>query len=200
MKSFDFVFLGSVLASAVLIARAAYLLIRGKWARAGRTGLFLVGFVAAYAGVLIGVSLSSRTRYVPLGTEFRFDDWCFAVVGAERAPAVGPAHAIGVFELVTVQVSNRGRGRAQREKNVGAYLLDAAGKRYGVSEAGQTALDSEGRGGSALDSMVNAGDSIRRTLVFTCLRMRGTWGRLSIMVTGRASSSARARVISTRRS
>ena len=170
MKIFDLVFLGSVVACAMLIMRALYLLVRKKWRAAARTMVFLVAFVGAYVAVLIGVSLTSSPSYVPLGTEFRFDDWCFAVVDSQRVSELGDGRGVlrprGVFQLVTIDVSNRGRGRPQRERNVGAYLLDGTGRRYDVSESGQGALDSSGRGGLALDSVVNAGASVRRTLVF----------------------------------
>src|SRR5438477_1104868 len=128
MRFFDLVFLGFVLLCAVLVARTLYLLIRRKYRRAGRTTLFLLLFVGTYTAALLVASLTSRPTYVPLGTEFRFDDWCFAVTGSERVSSIGEGQDSvrphGVFQLVTVRVSNRGRGRAQREKNVGAYLLD----------------------------------------------------------------------------
>src|SRR6266478_2576460 len=134
MTSFDLVFAASFLFAVGLFVRAMYLLVRRRWKSAARTGVALAAFVGVYAVVLLTVSLTSSPRYYPLGTEFRFDDWCFAVERVETAPVVGEGRdalrPAGVFRLVTVRVLNRGRGRAQREKNVGAYLLDAAGHRY----------------------------------------------------------------------
>jgi hypothetical protein len=168
MTFFDFVFLGSFLLCITLVARALYLLVRRRWRRAARTAIILLGFIGAYMSVLVITSFLSSPTYAPLGTEFRFDDWSFAVVDSRRVLTLddGRTHSNGVFQLVTVRVSNRGRGRPQREKNVTVYLLDSVGRRYEVSPSAQAALDASRRGGQPLDSIVNAGSSIQRTVVF----------------------------------
>lgn len=170
LSAFELVFVASALLSVALTVRSAYLLARKRWRRAAAALGLLGVLVIAYASTLILTSLASSPRYVPLGTEFRFDDWCFVVEKYETARSLGEGtgavRAHGEFCLVTIRVLNRGRGRAQRERNVWAYVMDPSGRRFGVSTAGQGVLDASGSGGQPLDSLVPPGGSISRTLVF----------------------------------
>jgi len=167
---FELVFIASALLAVSLTLRLVYVLLRRRWRESLVTLVWLGALIIAYATTLIATSLTSTPKYVPLATEFCFDDWCFAVERSEIASSLvegsGTVRPKGEFRLVTVRVSNRGHGRAQREHNVGAYLLDASGRRFDVSGPAQAELDAAGRGGQPLDSLVPAGGSITRTLVF----------------------------------
>jgi hypothetical protein len=170
ISPFELIFIACALLVISLSVRLVYLLLRRRWRMAAVTLVWLGAMIVAYATTLIVTSLTSSPKYVPLGTEFRFDDWCFAVERSQTARSLGEGpgalHPAGEFRLITIRVSNRGRGRAQRERNVGAYLLDTSGRRLDVSASAQAELDASGRGGQPLDSLVPPGSSITRTLVF----------------------------------
>lgn len=169
-SAFELVFVAAVLLAIALTVRSAYLLMRRRWRKAAATLGMLGALVVVYSTALIITSLASSPKFVPLGTEFRFDDWCFIVERCETARSVGEGigalRATGEFRLVTIRVLNRGRGRAQRERNVWAYVVNPAGRRFEVSAEGQAVLDASGAGGQPLDSLVPPGSSITRTLVF----------------------------------
>ena len=170
ISPFELVFIASALLAIGLAVRLVYLLLRRRWRKSVVTLVWLGALIIAYATTLVVTSLTSSPKYVPIATKFCFDDWCFAVERSEIASSLGEGPGTvrpkGEFRLVTIRVSNRGRGRVQREHNVGAYLLDASSRRFQVSEPAQAALDASGRGGQPLDSLVPAGSSISRTLVF----------------------------------
>src|SRR5690349_4709064 len=107
ISAFEFVFVASALLAVVLTVRSVYLVVRGRWRRAAATLGVLGALVVAYAATLVLTSLVSSPRYVPLGTEFCFDDWCFVVEKCEAVRSLGEGtgavKAGGEFRLVTVR-------------------------------------------------------------------------------------------------
>ncbi len=166
MTLFDLIFLIAALALLVATASAMYLAVRRRWPAVSRLGWRTVAATVAYFAVLIAVSLTARPRLLPVGTSQCADEWCIAVTGATRETAIDTAKARGVFEIVTVEVTNQGRGRRQREADVYAYLVDADGRRFQVSPAGESALERSGAAGDSLTGFVDAGSRRESHLVF----------------------------------
>ena len=73
------------------------------------------------------MSLTTPGKHVPIGESQCFDEWCIAVVGVEKPAAIGGVRPNGVFWIVNARVSNRGRGRRQRETGAFVYLVDRDG-------------------------------------------------------------------------
>ncbi|HEY4321007.1 MAG TPA: hypothetical protein VGM77_07455 [Gemmatimonadales bacterium] len=166
MTLFDLLFLVCAMALLVTCLRGLYLAARRRWMSLGSLVIKLATAIAVYLAVLLGVSIVSPARLLPLGEPQCADEWCIAVTGSARTATIDGTAARGTFDIVTVRVSNRGLGRRQREVDVYAYLMDAAGHTYQVSPAGEAALQHTGISGDSLTDFVDAGRSIERHLVF----------------------------------
>jgi hypothetical protein len=83
-----------------------------------------------------------------------------------RQHAIWDVKAQGVYYVVTLRVSNRSRGRRQRETDVYTYLVDSRGGRIEVSPAGQGALGHAGLGGAPPTSFVDPGEAFESRLAF----------------------------------
>jgi hypothetical protein len=117
---------------------------------------WIAGVWVVYVVALVMVSLVQRQRVVAIGQEQCFDEMCFAVVGVEEVPGFLIRDGSRLVR-VSVRVSNGGLGRAQSERLMRAYLLDAQGRRW---------EESEGVSGVRLTARVAAGDSVVSEPVF----------------------------------
>jgi hypothetical protein len=117
---------------------------------------WIAGVWVAYVIALVTVSLVQRQRVVAMGQEQCFDEMCFAVVGVEEVPGFLVRDGSRLVR-VSVRVSNGGLGRAQSERLMQAYLLDAQGRRW---------EESEGVSGVRLTARVPAGDTVVSEPVF----------------------------------
>ncbi len=166
MTVYDLLFIVSFFVTAGALVRIPYLLLRRRRTAVAATATRIGIFVAAYATVLIAVSVLSPGRIVPIGEARCFDEWCITVTSAERTPRIGDVPATGTFEVVTTRVSSRSRGRRQREIDVYPFLIDGSGRRFDVSPTGQEALRRAGLAGEPLTSFVDPGDSFDSRLAF----------------------------------
>jgi len=162
----DLVFILSFLGMVVAVSRIVWRLARGRLTDAKRSAARLAGFLALYFAVLLAVSMTTPGKRVPVGESQCFDEWCIAVVGVEKPASIGGVRPNGVFWIVNARVSNRGRGRGQRETGAFAYLLDRDGHRFDPSPEGQAALARQGTGGSRLTAFVDPGGSFSSRIVF----------------------------------
>ncbi len=115
----DLLFLVAMLATLVAAMRTLWSLSTGARGVARRTTVRWAVGALAYFAVLVVVSMVQPTRVVPLGDDECFDDWCIAVTSVEPADA---------RMVVTLRVSNRGRGRTQAEPDAYVYLRDNEGR------------------------------------------------------------------------
>lgn len=127
--------LGLILAVVAAVALAA-----------GRRFRWLVGFVAVYALVLIGVSLVTPRRSFAPGERRCFDDWC---VTADSARKVG-----GEWETVVVVSSDAKRVRQRGFASV--ELEDGRGRRYAAAVEPEPPLSGE----------LGPGESFRSRIVY----------------------------------
>jgi hypothetical protein len=146
----DLLFLAAMLATVAAVILAFWRLVSGSRDAARRTAIWWASGAAVYLAVLLVVSLVQPGRVVPLGSDECFDDWCIAVTAAERNEA---------RMVVTMRVSNRGRGRAQAEPDAYVYLLDTDGREIHPSSTASP------ESAASLDDRIPAGQS--RTLQVT---------------------------------
>lgn len=125
MSLYDLLFLLLVLTTLLTLLRATYLGIRGRGGKARRLLRNWCVGAAAYFAIVIAVSLVAPRRVIELHAPLCWDDLCLAVENVQQT--AGPA---GTTYEVTLRMSSRARQRAQREKNVVAYLTDEHGGRY----------------------------------------------------------------------
>jgi len=141
--------------SAIGVAGAAISLRRGEEDRVRRAAGWLVGVWVVYGCVLVGVSLEQRQKVIAMGEPECFGEMCFTVRRVEEVPGYLIRDEQRLLR-VTVQVANRGRA-ARREGSIGAYLVDAQGRRWSASR---------GVGGVGLTARVGGGETILSEPVF----------------------------------
>src|SRR4051794_37365551 len=110
MNVFEPLFLLLVLFAIITLVTAVILAVAGKTKRAGSLLKRLGAGVAVYMSVVIAVSAIGPRREFPLGERRCFDDWCIAVVEAQRVPA----STGGIYEI-SLRLSNRGKRRPMGE-------------------------------------------------------------------------------------
>jgi hypothetical protein len=125
MGLFDLLFLLLVLASLAALIAVIGRAVRGRFRTAALLYAGYFGGLALYLGIVVAVSVTSPQRVLALGEDLRSDDWCIAVDEATRSGS--PARQICT---VTLRLSSRARGVAQRENGVVVYLVDEKGRRF----------------------------------------------------------------------
>jgi hypothetical protein len=138
---------------------------------------WIAGIWLVYVAVLATVSARQPQRVVGLGQEQCFGDMCFAVKKVEELPRFLGVNGLGDgsrLVRVTVEVKNKGKGDAESDDLLRAYLIDAQGRRW---------VESKGVSGNRLTGRVAAGDEMLSEPVFklpadaTGLRLVFTHGR-----------------------
>lgn len=170
MSIFDLLLIAMFLGTAGVLLMTFVSIFLRRWALVRRSlvGLLIVWVVYLTVGTVVAMMTSQRTQAI--GTDRCFDEMCFNVTGFRRVLRIGEsdtcAQAHGIFYIVDVRVSNRSRGRTQRERGRKGMLIDKMGRQYDVSAEGMRALTAvEGRSPD-LSAEVEPGGSIAAKLVF----------------------------------
>jgi len=114
-----------VLVTIITLVTAAVLALSGKLARAGRNLRRLAIGAAVYFAVVMAVSILSPRKVYHLGDTQCFDDWCIAVVDAQRTST----NQTTLYE-VSLRLSSRAKRVPMGEKGTVVYLTDAQERRY----------------------------------------------------------------------
>jgi hypothetical protein len=171
MSIFDLLLILLVSATAVSAVVAIVALFFRRWAVAGKLLAGVVVVWIVYLGVGTVVAVLAPQHTMTLGQDRCFDEMCFAVMGWNRMPstnamsgAVDPDRSV---YFVDVRISNRSRGRVQREIGRKGVLIDRSGRVYEVSEAGMRRFSPVGGAPyPGLDAQVGPGQSLETRLVF----------------------------------
>lgn len=113
-----------------------YALLKHQVHRARNVSLIALLWIAGYLIALLGVSLLTPQVILHPHQEHCFDDMCFSVVSASTRKTLGspPSQFTtqGTYYLITVQLRNAGRGRAQKPFSPSFVLVDRQGNNYEV--------------------------------------------------------------------
>ncbi len=164
MSIFDLLLILLVLGTAVAVVAGVASLFLRRWKFAGwvLAGVIVVWIVYLGAGTVAAVR--APQHIMSIGEDRCFDEMCFAVTGWNRTPSRNTGRS---FYLVAVRITNRSRGRAQRELGRKGVLIDRSGRVYDVSAEGmRTFSPVGGRPFPGLDAEVGPGQSLETTLVF----------------------------------
>lgn len=166
---FEMLLVVCALGSVVTWARAAVVAARKGLGSGLRILAVWIGLASLYVALVGVVALASPQRVFRRGESRCFDDWCVAVQGVVPAPELGPAERpvrpSNRFLVVTLRLSNRGHG-PQRAGSAAVRILDAEGRRWEPSKAGQRAWeDAHGRT-APLTERIPGGGSYTTTRVF----------------------------------
>jgi hypothetical protein len=124
-----------------------------------------MGCSLAYAVVLLGASLSSKTRQLAPGTDKCFDDWCASVIGSRILPRTNSV-ASNELIAVTLRISNRARQAAFRPSQPRVILMLPDGDTLASSEVAQSEFEKQAGPQDDLAKRLLAGESFQTTLVF----------------------------------
>lgn len=155
MKATELLLLGLVGWTGIGVLGVGVSMWRGERERVWRGVGWLVGVWLLYLCVLVAVSLGQRQRVVAIGEPQCFDDMCFTVTRVEELPGFLIRDGRRLVR-VSVRVTNQGR-KAQSEKLIGVYLVDAQARRWEMSP---------GVDGVALTTKVMAAESVVSEPVF----------------------------------
>ncbi len=160
MNLWELLLAALVLWTAIGIAGTLLALARRERAKALRGGLWIAGIWIVYLSAEVLVAKTQKQRIVAVGKRECFDEMCFSIAKTEEVPSFfGRNIADDGTQLlrVSVLVENKGRGRAQSEGLVRAYLLDGAGRPW---------FELPGLGSVPLTAPVPAGGSVISRPVF----------------------------------
>jgi hypothetical protein len=164
MTLFDLLLILLLLATVAGVVTAFAALFFRRRALATRSLVAVVSAWAVYLGIGTAVALMTPQHIVSLGEDRCFDEMCFAVMGYHRTPSTNAGKSL---YLVDVRISNRSRGRAQREIGRKGVLIDRSGRVYQASTQGMQALSpANGMPLPGLDAEVAPGQSLQTKLVF----------------------------------
>jgi hypothetical protein len=155
MKATELLLLGLVGWTAIGVIGVGVSLWRGERQRVRRGVAWLIGVWVVYLCVVVGVSLGQGQRVVGMEEPQCFDEMCFKVIRVEEVPGFLIRDGRRLLR-VSVEVRNRGQ-KAQRERLIRAYLLDAQGRRWKMSA---------GVNGVELTARVTGGHSVVSEPVF----------------------------------
>jgi hypothetical protein len=154
----------TVVAAFVATVGVIHALLREKRELLQAIGLGALIWAAAYAAILLTMSLTSRPRVLGLHEAKRFCGFYLdchmgvAVEAVDRAKTLG----WGRLWIVTVNVSNTALRVPLRLHNARAVVVDGQGRRYGRDTAAEQRLG----GVASLDRQVGPGESYTVRLVF----------------------------------
>ena len=166
---FELLFGLLVLISAVMLVAVLVLGFRGRRPAATRWLRVLGAGWAVYLLVVSLVAAATPQRIIPLNSDLCSDELCFAVVNVLTARQIGSdsqlLSAKGMFYIVTVRLTNHGRGKAQSERGLHARLWSPK-RAYEVSNAGQRAWNAAHPENTALTTRVLPRNSALSDQVF----------------------------------
>ncbi|MGA2049468.1 MAG: hypothetical protein ABSG96_17345 [Terracidiphilus sp.] len=164
MTLFDLLLILLVFVTAIAVVVAIVALFFRRWGVVGRLFAGVIVVWGVYLGVGTVVALRAPQHIMRLGEDRCFDEMCFAVTGWTRVPSSNVGRS---YYLVTVRITNRSRGRAQRELGRKGVLIDRSGRVYEISPEGMHGNSLVGGPPfPGLDAEVGPGQSLVTTQVF----------------------------------
>jgi hypothetical protein len=204
-------FLGTALGLLGGILLIGLALLARRWRRAGKIGLILLGWIAVYAVVLLGVSLTSQVRHIQLGSERCFDEMCYSVQAVSVVHTLGAiphqVAAQGNYTLITIRLRSAAKRTAQRPSQPNLFLIDADGWSYSQMLSSGTEMNlPPGQpitASQVWEQPVQPGESLLRTVAFDLpigVRQAGLVltegiGPLSVIIIGDENSFLHARTV-----
>jgi hypothetical protein len=155
-----FVFL---ITTVILTAVLAYRKVRRR--SIGKLSVAILSCLIAYAVTLVGVSLTSETRQLQLGTDKCFDDWCATITGIRLLPKAGEGSSSKVV-VVTLRISNHARRAAFRPSQPRVTLVLSSGEMLSPSASAQSEFEKQSGPQENLAKRVVAGETFQTSLAF----------------------------------
>jgi len=130
----------TILILVVALLAAVVILVSGHARFALRISQGVLAWIAAYALLLVVVSLTSPRQILEPGQEHCFDEMCFSVQGVSTTRTLGSdgqqVTAQGVYYVVSINLRNAARGTAQKPSLTNFWVTGEQGRRYRPLTAG----------------------------------------------------------------
>jgi Domain of unknown function (DUF4352) len=107
-----------------------------------------VGILAAIGVSVLATlaALNRRDQFVGLNQEIQYDDFAFSVESVRKTASLGigqhQSKPQGLYYVITLKIANHAKRVDYRFKYQSARLVDVEEKEFGLSPAGQQALES----------------------------------------------------------
>ncbi len=160
MNRWELLLLALALWTALGLAGTALALIRRERQKARRGLAWIAAVWVLYLAVELAAARMQKQRIFAAGQRKCFDEMCFSVAAVDEVPSFFGRNVPGdgtKLVRVSVLLENKGRGHAQSERLLRAYLMDRTGR-------GWTELP--GLGGNPLSSLVSPGGVVTSRPVF----------------------------------
>jgi hypothetical protein len=126
-----------------------------------KTWFITFGIVLGYFILLLAFSLTSKTTTLPLNQDKCFDEWCASVIGINKK-----SFDTTTTYFVTIQISNHGRGRAQKPDSPAVYVVDDQEIKYVESEKAKSEYEKQHGQQRLITSRIDAQSNYQTTMVF----------------------------------
>ncbi len=161
MTIFDLLFILVFLTCAAALVLACWNALRGRRDTATWMLKRIAAFASAYLAIVVVVALASPQRIIAAGTNQCADDWCIAVLRAQRWPVKDSK-----WLAVTLRVSSRALRVEQSARDARVYLINNDGRHYESPAPLQAAYESANGPAIPLSVRLRPGEAILTTRVF----------------------------------
>ncbi len=161
IKVSTLIFILTLLFSIFSAFSTIYFLLRKKRQKT-KTSLFrFLTIIFCYGILLLIFSLTSQNKVLPLNQDKCFDEWCVSIIKIEKQISERQN-----LYVVTVRISNMGKGRAQKPDHPQIYVMDDLGNKYMENETAKSDYEKQFGSQRTITSQIDAQTSFETSLVF----------------------------------
>ena len=157
-------FLITLLAIIILIIIIFLKLLRGKAINKALSILSL--FIISYSLLWAIFYIKTEIQPVNFGEDICFDDWCATITSFEKLTKIDRQTAVGQFYVLSVRMTNKARGIAQKPSEPRIHILDENGQTWSISTIGQKALEASEGFQIPIDERLALHQSLQTKIVF----------------------------------
>lgn len=108
----------------------------------------------------------SELKPISFGEDICFDDWCATVTSINKIDSFGNQKADGQFVILSIKMTNKARGIAQKPSEPRIHIIDETGKSYIASYSGQESFEALQGRQIPLDQRLELHQSLQTKIVF----------------------------------
>lgn len=110
--------------------------------------------------------MNRANKTTALGEDICFDDWCATITSFTKSNSIGNQKANGQFISLSVRMTNKARGIAQKPSEPRINLIDGNGNTWGFSKIGQKSFENLHGKQIPIDQRLELHESLQTNIVF----------------------------------